>query len=104
MHNSTPKHKQFFDSTQNQKKLTDWGVSTATANSDKKVTKSELLFAGFLVEHNFPIATADHAGKLFCAMFLDSKIANKYKRGWTKTIHMLTGVVSKQTTDDLKEE
>ena len=28
----------------------------------------------------------------------------KYKSGWTKTTHMLTGAVSKQTTDDLKEE
>ena len=37
-------------------------------------------------------------------MFLDSKIANKNKSGWTKATHMLTGAVSKQTTDDLEEE
>ena len=80
-HKSTPKHKQFFDSTQNQKKLTNWGASRATANLDEKVTKSELLFAGFLAEHNLPIATADHAGKLLHAMFTDSKIANKNKSG-----------------------
>ena len=71
-HNS--KHKQFFDSTQNQKKITDWSASTATASSDQKVTKSELFFAGFLVEHNLPIATANHACKLFCAIFPDLKL------------------------------
>ena len=102
--NSTPKHKQFFDSTQNKKNLSNWDASRPTANLDEKVTKSKLLFAGFIVEHNLPIATADHAGKLFRAMFPDSKIANKYKSGWTKTTHMLTGAVSKQTTDNLKEE
>ena len=37
-------------------------------------------------------------------MFLDSKIANKNKSGRTKTTHMLTGAISKQTTDDLEEE
>ena len=63
-HNSTPKHKQFFDSTKNKNKKTNWGANRATVNLDKKVTKLELLFAGFIVEHKFPIGTADDAGKL----------------------------------------
>jgi hypothetical protein len=57
-----------------------------------------------LVEHNLPLATADRAGKLFKSMFPDSKIANKYKSGRTKTSHMLTGSIAKNLTDNLKEE
>ena len=37
--------------------------------------KVELLFTGFICEHNVPISTADHARKLRKAMFPDLKIA-----------------------------
>ena len=103
-HAATPKHKECVESLQKQRKLTDWGASSATSDLDQNVTKAELLFAGFLVEHNLPLATADHAGKLFTSMFPDSRIANKHKCGRTKTSHMLTGSVAKHLTDDLKEE
>ena len=63
-----------------------------------------MVFSGFLVEHNFPLSTADHAAKVFRNMFPDSKIVNKYRYGCTKTTHMLTGAVAKQITSDLKEE
>ena len=66
--------------------------------------KAKLLFSGFLVEHELPLTTADHAVKLFRNMFSDSKIENKYRCGRTKTTHMLAGAVSKQITRDLKEE
>ena len=36
-------------------------------------------------------------------MFPDSKIVDKYRCGYTKTTHMLTGAVAKQITSDLKE-
>ena len=39
----------------------------------------------FLLEHNLPFATADHAGQLFRSMFPDSKIAGYYGYGGTKT-------------------
>ena len=88
----------------NDKKLTDFGASSATANLDQKVVKAKLLFSGFLVEHELPLTTADHAAKLFRNMFPDSKIVNKYRCGRTKTTHMLAGAVSKQNTSDLKEK
>ena len=65
-----------MDASQRQRKLTD--VSSATASFDKKVVKAELLFSGFLVEHNVPLSTVDHAAKLFRNMFPDFKIMNKY--------------------------
>ena len=52
-----------------------------------------MLFSGFLVEHNLPLRTANHAAKLFRNMFSDSKIVNKYLRDRTKTMHMLTRAV-----------
>ena len=66
--------------------------------------KAKLLFSAFLVEHELPLTTADHAAKLFRNMFPDSKIVNKYRCGRTKTTHMLAGAVSKQITSDLKEK
>ena len=46
-------------------------------------------FAGFLLEHNLPIATADHAGPLFRSMFPDSKIASYYGSARTKTTSII---------------
>ena len=55
--------------------------------------KAESHFAGFLVEHDLPLATVDHAGKLFKCRFPDLKVATKYQIGQTKTFHVLTGSV-----------
>ena len=82
--------------------VTDFGARSTTANLDQKVVKAELLFPGFLVKHNLPLSTADHAVKLFRNMFPDSKIMTKYRCGRTKTTHILTGAVAKQITSDLK--
>ena len=43
-----------------------------------KVTNAEVLFTGFLLEHNLPFEAASHAGQLFCVMFPDSEIVKKY--------------------------
>ena len=88
----------------NDKKLTDFGASSVTANLDQKLVKAKLIFSPFLVEHELPLTTADHTAKLFRNMFPDSKIVNKYRCGRTKTTQMLAGAVSKQITSDLKEE
>ena len=45
---------------------------------------------------------AEHSGKLFKIMFPDSKIAQKYACGRTKTTHMLRGAVAKESVDNLK--
>ena len=87
----------------NDKKLIDFGASSATANLDQKVVKAKLLFSAFLVEHKLPLTSADHLAKIFRNMFPDFEIMNKYRYGRTKTTHMLAGAVSKQITRDLKE-
>ena len=40
-------------------------------SEEEDVTWAELLFTGFIVEHNLPIAVSDHAGPLFGKMFPD---------------------------------
>ena len=64
--------------------------------------KAELLFSRFICEPNLPIATVDHLGELFKAMFSDSKIAKKYSCRQTKTTHILSGAVAKESISDLK--
>ena len=60
-------------------------VSSKSSFQDQ-VTTAELLFTTFLVEHNLPLSSADHfmISKL-SKMFPDSKIAESYVCGWTKT-------------------
>ena len=93
-----------MDVAQRQRKLTDLDASSVTANLCQKVMKTELLFSGFLVEHNLPLSTVDHTAKLFRNIFPNSKIVNKYRCGRKKTTHLLTGTVAKQITSNLKED
>ena len=57
---------------------------------DDAVTRAEVLFTGFLVEHNIALAASDHASKLFKAMFIQpgvssAEIIQKYACARTKT-------------------
>ena len=88
----------------NDKKVIDFGASSATANLDQKVVKAKLLFSAFLVEHELPLTTARHDAKLIRNIFPGSKIVNKYRCGRTNTTHMLAGAVSRQITGDLNQE
>jgi hypothetical protein len=56
-----------------------------TGSKDLALIRAESLFTDFIIEHNLPIACADHAGSLFKRMFPDSSIASKYGCGRTKT-------------------
>jgi hypothetical protein len=68
---STHKIKQFF---------------VDSSSKDLSVIRAEVMFTDFIVEHNLPLACADHAGPLFRQMlFPDSNIATKYACARTKT-------------------
>lgn len=62
-----------------------------------EVTRAELLFATFLVEHNLPIATADHSKQLFRAMFPDSAIAKKFSCARTKATLLIQNLAVSTT-------
>ena len=65
---------------------------------DLSVMRAEALFTEFIIEHNIPIACADHAGPLFKKMFPDSSIATKYGCARTKT----TCVIETLANNDAK--
>ena len=48
------KHNGYVDAEEQQRKLTNFGVSWVTENFDQKVVKADLFFNGFLDEHNLP--------------------------------------------------
>ena len=78
---------------------------TSTGNfsvTDEKVIRVELLFSGFICEHNLLIARANYVGKLLKTMFPDSNIAKKYYCSRKKTINILPEVVAKELLFDLK--
>ena len=82
--------------------MTSFLSSESTSAPDENAMKAELLFTGFICEHNLPISTADHAGKLLNAMFPDSKIVKKYSCGRTKTTNVSSGAVAKESVSNLK--
>ena len=50
-----------------------------------QVTQAEVYFATFIAEHNLPFLAADHFTRLCKVMFPDSKIAQGFASGRTKT-------------------
>ena len=68
------------------------GQTTITATFRKssasladQVTAAEIYFSTFIAEHNLPFLAADHFNKLCKVMFPDSKIAQGFACGRTKT-------------------
>ena len=53
--------------------------------SKDSTTRAEVIVTNFLIQHNLPLATADHLGPLFRSVFPESKVAKGYACGRTKT-------------------
>ena len=101
-HFETSKHKLAVKARKGAQSLTShWHSATASAEGDRTIA-AEVLFTGFLLEHNLPIAAADAAGKLFPKMFPDSKIAPKYHCGRTKTTHIINGAIAPELKSQVK--
>ena len=63
-------------------------ITAATFQSgtvDDMVTAAEIYFTTFIAEHNISFLAADHFTKLCKVMFPDSKIAERFASGRTKT-------------------
>nr|XP_042906662.1 zinc finger BED domain-containing protein 5-like [Parasteatoda tepidariorum] len=77
----------------------------SSSSDDLKVIRAEALFTNFILEHNLPIAVADHARPLFKKMFQDSDTAAKYGCARTKTtaiINCLATNTGNELTNILK--
>ena len=74
-------------------------LSTSKPSIGDQVTTAELYFTSFLVEHNLPLASADHFSELCKKMFPDSKIAAKYSSARTKTTALVTHAMAPAADD-----
>lgn len=90
-HIESKKHETYAKSATGLKNLKDFFPKKTEGN---EVTNAEMLFTSFLVEHNLPIRSADHAGPLFRAMFPDSKIAKKYSCARTKSTVLIQSMAN----------
>ena len=71
-------------------------IATGTDSTSKNVIKAEVMVTNFLVQHNLPIATADHLVLLFKEVFPDSKIAASYASGRTKSSAIINNAIGPQ--------
>ena len=81
-HCITATHKKLLESTKSQPSVSKLFQELSTSED---VMRAEVMVTNFLVQHNLPLATADHLGPLFKTIFPDSKIAKLYACGRTKT-------------------
>lgn len=74
-------------------------VTSLLASGPDKVTTAETLFCHFIVEHNLPMAVADHFSSLVKQMFPDSEIAKNFACMPSKTTHIINKALA-PTADD----
>ena len=69
----------------------------------QKVTKAEVIFTNFVLEHNLPFSVADHFTDLCKQMFPDSEVAKLFSCRRLKTTHILNKAIApiekKKVTD-----
>ena len=82
-HLATTKHQQLVKAAGNSVDLRKFMPQSPIEDA---VTRSEVLFANFIAEHNLSFSTANHFSHLTRVMFPDSKIARAFKSARTKTI------------------
>lgn len=81
-HLATAKHQQLLKAVGNSVDLRKFMPQSPIEDA---VTRSEVLFANFIAEHNLSFSTANHFSRLAHVMFPDSKIAQAFKSARTKT-------------------
>ena len=69
-----------------------------------KTTAAEIYFATFIAEHKLPFLTADHFTKLCKKMFPDSKIAERFACGRTKTTAIVKHALAPALNADIIAE
>uniref|UniRef100_H3B5F2 Uncharacterized protein n=1 Tax=Latimeria chalumnae TaxID=7897 RepID=H3B5F2_LATCH len=85
-HLSGSEHKRLTQMFKERKPLTSVFAADTLQN---KVMNAEVLFTGFILEHNLPFEAAAHAAPLFREMFPDSAIAKKHGCAATKTVAII---------------
>ena len=99
-HLESKKHKDNAKSLENQPSILSVMPQPGTSSLEEKVTMAELYFTTFIAEHNLPFLLADHFTKLCKVMFPDSRIANEFACGRTKS----TAIMKHALGDKLNAE
>lgn len=97
VHSRSAKHLTNVKCREESQKISNFFVKPG--NADLDVIRAECLFTAFLVEHNIPLTTADHAGALLRKMFPNSEIAKKYGCARTKTAAIVSEMASDKIDD-----
>ena len=89
-HCASPFHKECVKSRKNQATLDMFCArSTAQTSLEKKVVNAEVKITDFQVQHNLPLATANHLSSLFKEVFPDSNSAKNYASRRTETTSII---------------
>lgn len=99
-HMETKRHKERATSLSNQSTITS-SLFTAQKSLSEQVTTAEFYYTAFIAEHNLSFATADHFTKLCKVMFPDSKIAESYSCGRTKTQAIIKQAIAPVLNDQV---
>lgn len=91
-HLKTKKH---CDYVKIQEKTPKIGTFFDAGGTDNEVINAECLFASFIIEHNLPIAVADHASLIFKKMFPKCDVAKRFACGRTK----MTAIIKEMAVD-----
>lgn len=78
---------QEYDIAKTQPKITFFGAKNDNEHID--TTRAECLFAAFYLEHNIPVAAADHMGQLLRQAFPKSEEVKKFRSARTKTTKII---------------
>ena len=76
---------------------------TSTGSLEEKITTAELYFTTFIAEHNLPFLVGDHFTKLCKVMFPDSKIADGFACGRTKSTAIMKHALSPHFNDEVSQ-
>ncbi len=83
-HCNTVTHKRLLKTTKSQPSISQL-FRPPESSTNTSVIRAETMVTNFLIQHNLPLATADHLGPLFKNIFPDSNIAKWYGSGRSKT-------------------
>lgn len=103
VHCGSELHKVSLKSLKNIRTLQNYFDNVTETSHEKKVRKAEVMITNFLIQHNLPLATADHLGPLFREVFPDSKIANSYRSARTKTRAILNEAIGSHCHNQVNE-
>ena len=92
------KHHELAKQSVGQTKIT---ATTFKNDLSNQVTAAEIYFSTFIAEHNIPFLASDHFNKLCKVMFPDSKIAQGFASGRTKTTAIVKYALAPALNDEV---